>query len=52
MRKNIGLDIQFILIVVKDRFLSAVRFAQETDDWVNVNSAPRRARIGLEVILQ
>lgn len=39
------------LITPGEQVVNYRLLAQETDDWVNVNSAPRRARIGLEVIL-
>jgi hypothetical protein len=39
------------LITPGEQVVGYRELAQQSDDWVNVNSAPRRARIGLEVIL-
>ena len=39
-------------LITPDELVVGYReLARQTDDWVNVNSAPRRARIGFEVLL-
>lgn len=39
------------LITPTEQVVGYRELARQTDDWVNVNSAPRRARIGFEVTL-